>query len=272
MATATTAPTIRSIAITTRIDIGAGNAPGDPQASKRRSGPARKILPALVSGLLGVIVVSLALPRTLAAWNALEAQSAIEKLQTGKPPSDEELAVGVRGLKRALEWTPSARRATDLALLRLEQASRLSKEDSARLPLLNEAERYLVEGLLASPANGFAWLRLAIVRELREAPPRDIAAALAQSVDMAPSMRKLWLPRAMMLLAYWRDLTFEELLALRAHLRTVWESDSVTRAALLQAAVRSGELPMLAWAVGEKPPTRADVDALKTAPRQGNRR
>lgn len=243
---------MRSIAITTRTD----------PAGSRWPARIRRFTPALLSAALGLALLWLAVPRTVAAWATLDAQPALEKLQSGKLPTDAELSLGVAGLRRAIGWVPSARRLTDLALLEFEQALRLPADASARAALLAQSERDLVEGLAANPVNGFAWLRLAAVRELREAPPRQIAAALVQSLDMAPNMRKLWLPRAAMFLSYWPLLNEDELPAMRAQLRTIWVTDKALRIPLLQEADRRGKTLLIAWALGDDPEAFAEFQRL----------
>lgn len=219
--------------------------------------------PVVLSALLGGLLLYLAVPRTIAAWAALEAQPPLEKLQDGKSPSAEELVRGVAGLQQALTWLPSARLSTDLALLELAQATSLPIDDPARKRLLAESEQRLLVGLSENPANGFAWFRLALVRELSEASPRQIAAALAQSLDMAPNARKLWLPRAAMLLAYWRYLTPDELPAMRAQLRTIWTAHEAFRLPLLQEADRLGQRLMLLWALGDDKATLQELESLE---------
>ena len=218
--------------------------------------------PALVSAALGVALLWLAVPRTVAAWASIDAQPALEKLQSGKLPTDAELSLGTDGLRRAIGWVPSARRLTDLALLELEQALRLPADAPTRAALLAQAERDVVEGLVANPVNGFAWLRLAVLRELRAAPPRLIAAALVQSLDMAPNMRKLWLPRAAMFLSYWAFLNEDERPSMRAQLRTIWVTDKALRIPLLQEADRQGKTLLIAWALGDDPEAFAEFQKL----------
>jgi hypothetical protein len=263
--TATTAAIIRSIAITTPTNPSiATRADGSRKRRPNGDGLSRAVA-TLLPATLGILLLYLAVPRTFAAWAGLDAQPALEKLQEGKPPSDVELATGISGLQRALGWVASARRLTDLAMLELAQAERLPIADSARLRLLASAERHLLDGLAVNPVNGFAWLRLALIRELRGAPPREIAAALAQSLDMAPNTRKLWLPRMALFIVYWRDLSFDELLAVRAHLRTIWEVDAAIRRPLTQAALQAGELPILVWALGDNPASPEDIERLKAS-------
>jgi hypothetical protein len=231
--------------------------------AKKRSTSWRQSIAIALSAVLGAALLVLGVPRTIAAWEALAAHPALEKLEVGKArPSDEELAEAVAGLERAVAWVPSARRYSDLAFLEVEQLLRQPPDSAQRAVLLARAEQHLVDSLLANPADGFAWLRLAIVREQRGAPPREIAIALAQSLDVAPNVRQLWLPRATMLLGYWRAFTVEELLAMRAQLRTIWTMGKALRLPLLYVAEGLGQTPMIGWAIGDDPAAQAEFDKL----------
>jgi hypothetical protein len=200
----------------------------------------------------------------MAAWEALGARPTLEKLEIGKArPSDQELAEAVAALERSVAWVPSARNNADLAFLEVEQVLRLPADDAGRAGLLSRAQQHLVDSLTANPADGFAWLRLAIVREQGGAPPRQIAVPLAQSLDVAPNVRQLWLPRAIMLLRYWRYLTVDELLAMRAQLRTIWMVDKAARLPLLHAAENMGQAPMISWAIGDDRSAQAEYEKLK---------
>jgi hypothetical protein len=228
----------------------------------KRLGWRRMTFAGIASVLLGAVLLTLGVPRTIASWASLAAESTIAKLSVGQKPSDAELADGVAGLERALIWTRSGRRLTALALLELEQALRLLTEDPRRMDLLAQAERHLTEGLIASPTDGFAWMRLAFVREQRDASGREVAIALTQSLDMAPNVRQLWIPRAAMFLAYWRFLTVDELLAMRNQLRTIWVTDKKMRLPLLKVAAHSGQLPMISWALVDDPAAQAEFERL----------
>ena len=213
--------------------------------SRRRG----KLVSIVASASLGLALLGLAIPRTVAAWASIETQPALEKFWAGKAPSDAELAAGVAGLRRALVWVPSPRRLTNLALLELEQARSRKFADPERGVLLASAEQHLVDGLIANPADGIAWFRLAVVRQMRVGTGRAISVALMQSLDMAPDMRLLWLPRIGMFLVYWRTLKDDELAALRSHLRTIWSADPNIRVPLLQLAQSYGELPVISAAL-----------------------
>jgi hypothetical protein len=228
---------------------------------------ARRDLPAIVlSAGLAITLLALGVPRSVAAWASLAADPPIEKLQTAKTPTDAELAEGIAGLQRALAWVPSARRMTDLALLEAEQALRLSGEDPKRAEAFARAERHLVDGLMANPADAFAWVRLAFVREQLGAPDRKIAEALAQSLDVGPNIRSLWIPRATMFLTYWRYLTVDELPAMRAQLRTIWTANEAMRLELLQAVVRTEQVPLITWALEDDATAQEGFEMLKANP------
>jgi hypothetical protein len=215
-----------------------------------------------VSAVLGAALLWLAVPRTIAAWAGLAAQPALEKLQEDKAPSTVELAEGVQGLQRAISWVPSARRLTDLGLLELAQALATAPEDPGRPARLASAEKHVTEGLARNPVNGFAWLRLASIRELRGAEPRKVAAAVMQSLDMAPNTRKLWMPRAAMFLAYWPHLAEDEVPAVRAQLRTIWTAHEMFRLALLEAAQRNGRVLLIGNAIADDPQALAEFQKL----------
>jgi hypothetical protein len=200
-------------------------------------------------GMVGLMLVAVGTPRTIAAWYDAEADPVLQKLQiTGTLPASE-LATGVAALQQSLRWNRSARRLGDLSLLELAQARELLSTDPRRNGLLAQSERHLSESLIANPADGFGWLRLAVVREFLGAPRRDIAAALVKSLDMAPNARALWIPRATMLFVYWLDLTSDELLAVKSHLQMVWSADEKSRLSLLQAADRIGSRAFISWAL-----------------------
>ena len=210
---------------------------------------ARGKVSTILPGIVGIFLVAVGLPRSVAAWYDVEAEPALQKLQVKESLPADDLATGVAALQRSILWIRSPRRLSDLSLLELAQALALPPTDPQRNGLLSQSEHYLVESLIANPADGFSWLRLAMVRELLGAPRRHIAAALAKSLDMAPNARALWIPRATMLFAYWLDLTSDESLALKSHLQLVWSENETMRLPLVQAADRIGNRAFIGWAL-----------------------
>ena len=69
-----------------------------------------------------------------------------------------------------------------------------------------------------------------------------------------------------MLLKYWRELTPEEVLAMRNQLRTIWNADhGKMGAALAQGAQRVNGLPVLGWALSNDGAAMEEFDRLKAA-------
>src|SRR5688572_25977149 len=97
--TATTAPTTRSIAITTPTNPGAAQHMARLEGRSLRSARAGRAILLLITSALGLALLGLAMPRTVAAWMSIEAQPALDALQNGKRPSDAELARGVTALQ-----------------------------------------------------------------------------------------------------------------------------------------------------------------------------
>jgi len=237
---------------------------GPSRRHRRRSANRRDVVAIVLSVALGIALLGLSVPRTIAAWYALAAQPVLEKLLIAKePPSDAEFAHAIAGLDNANAWVPSARRLTDLAILEIGQLLRLPRSDPKRAILLASAEQHLVDGLVANPTDGYAWLNLAIVREQAGLPPRQIAVALVQSLAMAPNARPLWLPRASMLLVYWPSLQSDELLVMRAQLHTIWTVDKNLQLPLLQVAARLGRVQTISWGIGDDPPEQAELKKLR---------
>jgi hypothetical protein len=254
---ATTDRTIRSTATITRTD------PAAPRGLRRHLDAVhRRFLPTLALAA-SIALIGLAVPRTIAAWEAMTATATLEMLRMGSPVQAKDLAAGGAALRNALKWQSTAGRFTDLALLEMLEASDLPGASAAREQKLAEAEWHVTTGLAANPANPYAWFWLAIVKEMRDAPPRDVAAALVQSLDVGPNARNLWIPRAGMLLSYWRNLNVDELLAMRAHLHSIWIANNALRLPLLEAAVRAGQVPMLGWALGNDPEAELEFNKLR---------
>jgi hypothetical protein len=181
---------------------------------------------ACLSIVLGAALVGLAVPRTVAAWEAVAAHAALTKFTKASPA---ELREGVAGLSRAVTWIASSRYLTGLGTLELLLAEALPPADATRAGLLASAERHLVEGLAAGPLDGLNWYRLAEVRAARGAERRAIVDALMKSLDLAPNMRGLWIDRTVALLRDRRLLTPDETAALNSQIRRIWPVDATFR-------------------------------------------
>lgn len=208
--------------------------------------------------MLGTGLLALAVPRTLAALGAIEAEVALYEANWERTPTPDDLTSGIAGLKRAVEWAPSAKKLIDLAFLELVLALSLPVDSSQRNEALEDAEAHSIAGLALNPANGMGWLRLALVREQRGSPARAVVDCVVLSLDMAPNRRTTWLARSRLLMVYWPAMTIEERLLASRQFRTIWSVDPVARQALVQIAREVGWLSLLQLTLGTDPETQAN--------------
>jgi hypothetical protein len=173
---------------------------------------------------LGLGLVALAVPRTVAAWEAMPANRALSQFSKATPA---ELRDGIAGLTRAVTWIASGRYLSNLGTLELLLAETMTRGDPARDAVLANAEGHLMAGLAADPLDGLDWYRLAEVRNERGTNRRLVVTALMKSLDVAPNMRNLWLNRTLGLLRDRQYLTPDELAALNSQIRRVWPADGV---------------------------------------------
>lgn len=233
-------------------------------AQRRAKQPAVRPVVAIVSCAgLGILLMTLAVPRTIAAWSAFAARPALDTIFNGRTPSDSDLNAAVLELEYAVSWSSSGGRLTNLALLRAVQAERLPFDSPQRQELLMQAEDLLIRGLSDNPADGYAWLRLAVVRSLLGAESRRVVDALMQSVDTAPNARHLWLSRIEMILRYWPDFSVDELLMMRSQIRTIWTAPHY-RLPLIRAADAEGQALMVRWALYGDPSIEAEYQKLES--------
>jgi len=207
----------------------------------------------LISGLsfaLGLALVWLAVPRTLAAWAAFAAFPASLDVSWGRTPSVQSADAGIEGLQRAIRWSSSAEYLGNLGALELAKALGARPESPEQDQAALDSERHLTEALKLNPVDGLVWLRLAMARDLLHRSPREVVSCLVQSMDMAPNYRALWLVRTRMLISYWTSLTVEEGLTLRRQSESIWKAEPALREPLVALARDLNQVALLQWLIG----------------------
>ena len=230
--------------------------------SRHRARSSKRVARLLETALtlsLGVALLALALPRTIAAWASLDAAPAFEAFAAHNDPGAALLADAAHGLSAAVSFVPSNVNLVKLAEIEGLQASEPGIDKAMRDELLAKAERHLTEALLANPIDTFGWLDLATVRSARGASERDIVVPLVRSLEAAPNLTIMWIPRAALLLRHWQYLDIEELPEFAAQIRTIWSASPADRARLVDAAIAADEMDVVAAAVREPPATPADL-------------
>ena len=140
-----------------------------PGAVLRRPWAAIAVCAVVAAGLL-----TLAVPRTLAAWESLAGNEVYQALAAGKSPSSREIAVAIEGLERAIVRVPSGQRYYMLASAEYERYRRGGPNGQDRATALDRVERYSTQALAASPSDGRAAIMLASARMWLGKPARDL--------------------------------------------------------------------------------------------------
>ena len=234
--------------------------------SSRQRTSRRRAKTALAVGLpllVGLLLIGLAVPRTGAALWGLGSPYAWERQVFLKPLPLDQIAGAKASLETALYWQPSSQRLLELGSVELSEALALEAGDSRRPAVLESAEAHLARSLALNPANPIAWYDLARVRLLQGAEGRQVAQALLESLYAGPGLRMLWLPRAELLMRYWRFLDEGELQAFQSQLRAISAESATDRSRLFEMALGLGEMRMAAAAIADDAAARQTFDRLK---------
>jgi hypothetical protein len=171
---------------------------------------------------LGVSLLALAIPRGVAAITFVAGQSASSALLSGRRPSPADLANGVKVIETALRWSSPPRYLSSLSLVEFDLALTFPAGSPDRALWIERAEQHAMAALKANPADGYTWVRLAVMRQARGAPVRDILEPLLTSLDVAPNRRELWPSRMALLMYHWGALTPNEVPIMRHQVWTMW--------------------------------------------------
>jgi hypothetical protein len=171
---------------------------------------------------LGVSLLILAVPRAVASITfAQRSMTSRELMSRGYPPA--ELARNINIIEEALKWASPANYRLTLGLFEYQLAMTFPVFSPDNGLWLKRAQQHVISELKMSPADGYGWVMLALIRQIRAASPRDVLDPLVTSLDVAPNRRDLWLSRMTMLMQYWIALKPNELPIVRRQMRTMWD-------------------------------------------------
>jgi hypothetical protein len=235
----------------------------EPRKKTKRAYTRPALLVSALAIVMGVVLLAMGIPRTVAAWTALGAEPAMDKLRHDEAPTAEELAQCIEASERAIEWTPSAVRFATLGSCEFARARQTPTGSPDRGRWLDLAAAHTEQSLLRDPADGFTWIRLAMIREMHGAAAREIIPPLMMSLEMTPNSRLMWSLRSEMLLSYARLLTPEDSAAVRRHLHTIWTFSPPHRPVLLEIAHRLNRLDVLQAALTDDPEAKAEIEIME---------
>ena len=156
----------------------------------------------------------------------LPVQPALERLQSGLPVSEQDLARLAGRAAVARQFSSSGRVAGELAAAKLAQAERLpERAQTERRELVEDAIAHLEEGLAAMPANGFGWAQLAGARRLKDGAGPAAVDAWRMSVLTAPAEPRLALWRVRFGIAAAPHLIEGDHMLLDRQIRFAWRAE-----------------------------------------------
>lgn len=121
-----------------------------------------------------------------AVWQYAQAEADYMRVARGEIPGELELDAMTGALRRSGKPSDLSR-AAHAQLIRAQQ---LGVKSIRSIPRLTAARRDLLLGVSASPADAYAWTRLAVV-EMHLASAGPAARALEMALQLAPAERKL---------------------------------------------------------------------------------
>lgn len=162
---------------------------------------------ALVLSLVGIVLITLGVPRVSASFLMMPGYKAVSDMRHGKEQDLEQLERASGYLERATEKEQSAQLYTDLGYLRLLRAIQSPPEASERRELATAATDSFRNALVLSPARPHPWVGLAYSRVLEQAPSAEIVTLLEQSIAVGPFVSEILASRLELLLEVWPQLS-----------------------------------------------------------------
>ncbi|MEI6986740.1 MAG: hypothetical protein WCK65_11475 [Rhodospirillaceae bacterium] len=227
---------------------------GDPSLKGR-------FLAGMVSFVIGLGLLGLAIPRTIVAFVALPARPMIVALGDERILDNSDISGAVTALSNAMSWSDAARLRTDIALLLIGSANQAVADMPLRHQRLREAEGMLRQGLAGNPANGFAWVRLALVCEALDGPSRTVAAATVMAVRTSPGERRLRVAALGLAMRNHAYLSQLESATIDHYLASAWRDETYRRAWM--RGVRAHSAEAMIWnAMADDPGGTAEFKAM----------
>ena len=217
---------------------------------------------ALVAVVGGAVLLTLAVPRAIAAFAMLPGDPVLEAIQRGEETRESDVESLASSREAALAWIESGRMWTDLGLaqVRLVKTAGLWNEEGGRL--LEQSASSLRRGLALAPANPFAWARLGYVELIRGGPSTAAAEALKMSMLTGAYEPHLMFSRLNLCLTAWRQFDEEGRRLVAEQIRFAWNR---SRRTLVKLAARRDASQVVADALAESPKNvRAFSEALES--------
>lgn len=217
----------------------------------------RYVMVAVATFIFGGLLVILGVPRTIGALSMLPSGPVLRKIQFLEPVQPKDLKILIASQKRGLPWGESGRKWTDLGLAQLLMAEQTVSDASARQALIEDAIDSLKSGLSTTPANPFAWTRLAYAEILKAGPSQAAASALGMSLSTAPFEPRLLYVRLELSFRTWRYFQADDRGLVLKQIRYAWHKN---RAKLVHLALRTNRVNLVRTALLRTPAELSDFE------------
>jgi hypothetical protein len=176
---------------------------------------------ACLAVVLGVLILGLAIPRLYAAVMLLPGDAVVWEALSGMPVTVEALAAAADS-RRSAGWLSGGEVETELGTILLRHARASGYRKPEGRASLEAAAIALRGGLAGSPANPFAWWRLARIEDLLDESPERFADALGMSYLTGGHEQLLYLPRLTLGFRNWEELDDETRRMSEMQIRRAW--------------------------------------------------
>lgn len=172
---------------------------------------------------VGIAILTLSVPRTIAAFIGLPADPIQGRLHRGEEVTSEQLNKLIENRTAMLRWIENRSVYTDIGVAQRLLAKEVGYETTEGEAFLRLAEENIVNGLQLGPADAITWNLLGFIRSIRHGPSEGAAKALRTSILLGRYDRRLWKDRLRYCFYNWRHFDEEGRDIVLAQVRLVWD-------------------------------------------------
>lgn len=204
-------------------------ASGAPRAASRTGNPSSpsssveyRWLTAVPAGVIAITLLVLAVPHLIGLALIAPAEPVLRQIQEQKSVDLSALKEMVAAQESGLPWIADGRLRTDLGLAYLLIAEQTSRQGGNGKPDFTRAIDALRSGLARSPANPYAWARLAYAEALQNGWTTRAISALRLAIVTAPYEPRLLWSRLRMCFLAWPQLPKSDREPVLQQIRFAW--------------------------------------------------
>lgn len=174
-----------------------------PQVSERRSHRTQAIA---AGAAIGLVALWLGTSQFMAGFYLGPLDDTLRDLAVDRKVSESLLKKTAAGREAAFAWYRSGSVLSDLAVLKMSAVAGTRVPSPERRRLVEAAIDLQARALTLSPADPYAWVRLAQAQALAAVPAAQVEKTLVMGLKYAPNEPGLVLARLRVGLLYWRGL------------------------------------------------------------------